>query len=273
MAPVNGDNGALVTCARCGRQILLSVADIVPFGTGYQCERCSLGQQVTTHLNEAAQHEAHHRGWLDTTNPQEPTLKQVVALVEAAEKQPIVGGVPEAALRPEVLEPVIADDASEAYEFAHGSSSTTTPPSNAESLAADGPYRSTGLTRYPRYICIVCFRVASDGEGECPHDRVALSDVENPEIVAELRTRVRRSANRREGWRFGSIFGVALAIAVVVCLCFDIDMGRRGGIPVFIAALIGMPPYLLSFRIVPALRVRNNVSSLLAAVGLTRPQA
>jgi hypothetical protein len=267
---VNGDDSALVTCARCGKELVRSIADVVPFGTGYQCERCSLGQQVTAHLKEAAQHEAQHRSWLDTTNPREPSMKQVVALVEAAEKQPIGEGASEAALRPEALEPVIADDDSEAYEFAHGSSLATTPSPNAASLAADGPYRGTELTLYPRYICIVCFRVASDAEGDCPHDNVALSDVENPEIVAELRTRVRRSANRREAWRVGSIFGVALAFAVAVCLFFDIDMGRHGGIPCLMATVISLPPYLLSFRVVPALRVRNDIPSLLAAVGLAR---
>jgi len=38
-------------CACCGRQIAHNDADIVHFGTGYRCARCSVDAQVTERLS------------------------------------------------------------------------------------------------------------------------------------------------------------------------------------------------------------------------------
>jgi hypothetical protein len=38
-------------CACCGRLIAHNDADLVPFGTGYRCVRCSVEAQVTERLS------------------------------------------------------------------------------------------------------------------------------------------------------------------------------------------------------------------------------
>lgn len=48
---------ALVECAACRERIPIEKADVVEFGTGYRCFRCSTTAQVMQHLEEAARQE------------------------------------------------------------------------------------------------------------------------------------------------------------------------------------------------------------------------
>src|SRR6185436_17416421 len=75
---------ALVACASCGTKLPLTDADVVPFGTGYRCQRCTTNAEVETHLEAAAANEAAQRNSrYEVRNPLEPTVADVRREVEA----------------------------------------------------------------------------------------------------------------------------------------------------------------------------------------------
>jgi hypothetical protein len=61
------DDSPRAACAGCGELVEISKADIVDFGTGYRCFKCSTSAQVADHLVESARNEARQRrsSWWD----------------------------------------------------------------------------------------------------------------------------------------------------------------------------------------------------------------
>jgi hypothetical protein len=258
----------IVTCAGCAQTLPASEADVVDYGTGYRCERCTLGAEVKAHLEQAARNEAAERGSRDKVGFYEsPSLKRVIAEVEKAEAQAPVEGT--AALpTPEQLEPVLEADDDRRAEWAAGVAppATTRGSSIDESSNSTNPYRATP-TELVRYVCIACFESCSDIPGDCPTDRVPLSDLENPEVVDDLRAHVRRKINRRESWRFGVLFTFWAIASLVAGVGLNI-MGGRGGLPALIGMIPTIPLAILSYRLFPSRKVANNAHAMVQFLGL-----
>lgn len=266
---MGGAGAELVKCAGCGKELPVADADIVSYGTGYRCERCTLDGEVTEHLRQAARNDAARRhSSYGTGSPYDPDLNRVIAAVEKARHAPAVAPS-SVSLAPEAVEPFIeADDARRMQSMTATTAAVMTAPVNSAELDAEGPFRSTPLTLSPRYICIACFHSSSDQPGECPADQVPLSDLENSEAVDELRAHVRKMVNKRESARWTGITIIAGAVAMLFCTLFDLPfLGyRSGGFGYLIWVVAAVPLFALSLRIWPQRKVRNNVTDLLTFI-------
>ena len=252
-----------MVCASCGGKLPLDEADVVPFGTGYRCQPCTVTAEVDVHIRRAEINEEQQRGSrYDTRNPYEPSvekLRREVDAIRARPPQPGDGDVPP----PEVLEPFLESDDDVAAETA------------AKPLGGldDGPPPSQPIEIHsaaPRYVCIGCFRHASHRPGNCPEDEVALSDLHNREVIDELRAFVKRRANRREGTRFAICLSLAFVVGFPIGIAFE-PAGHhyyRDSPAVFLTIVIFALLYGLSRWLWKPLRVRNQVADLLAAVGV-----
>ncbi len=66
----------MVQCATCKTMVPSSQADIVTFGTGYQCQRCNVGTQVVAH------HQESQRNWERSERDQ--TIRLMLRLIPVA---------------------------------------------------------------------------------------------------------------------------------------------------------------------------------------------
>ena len=159
----NGDDIDVV-CAGCARRLVRSQTDIVEYGTGYRCDRCSRNAEAWVHVGNAIDEER-RRSDEDLGTVAGPPLADVIAQVNAAQAAQWGAPAPPAPtgdVPPELppLPPV-----------GHAADRLDRVASSAD------PYRG-GLAPTLRYVCIVCYRSASDLPGTCEHDGVPLLDLE-----------------------------------------------------------------------------------------------
>lgn len=258
------DGGEPVVCASCDDRFPLEQTDIVAFGTGYHCLRCSVTAEVKEHLHQAQLNERQRSGnRFDTYSPFEPSVAEVRREVEAilARAPPPDDGE---ILSTEMLEPLIESDADLAADAASDPICTLDDPPHSAPAAIESD--SAG----PRYICIACFRRASRRPGNCPEDDVPLSDLKNREVLDDLRAFVRRRANRREGTRFAICLSISVIVGFPICIALGLSgyYYYRSSPAKLILLGIFVLAYGLSRWLWKPLRVRNRVPDLLAAVGV-----
>jgi hypothetical protein len=260
---------ASVACANCGVKLDATTADIVPFGTGYRCARCTVGAEVGAHLKASAERAAAAASYRPTPpelagtyDPLDPKVRPVFLEADPRDGD----GASPADLRPELLEPTLEADSVRGLDLAIAQA----PPSGVKREAVErvesaDPYRSSSQAVGIRYICVVCFKAASDLAGTCAHDGAPLSDVENPEVVTMLREHVRRSINRRENIRIAIIASLASVVGIGAAI---MGLGRVG---LVVGMVLGFALHQLSLRIWRARKVENRLPALLEFARLRLP--
>jgi hypothetical protein len=126
------------------------------------------------------------------------------------------------------------------------------------------------------WVCIVCFREARNEPGNCPRDGVPLSPLDDAEVLADLRVRVRRRVARREGLRLAVALVACALLSWPLCRAFHWQIVPRAADGLYsstfalVALMIAVVLGALSLPLVRPLSSDGDAVGLLQRLGIER---
>jgi hypothetical protein len=130
------------------------------------------------------------------------------------------------------------------------------------------------VAEHAGWVCIVCFREATREPGNCPRDGVPLSPLDDAEVLAALRERVRRRAAQRESLRFGLALVTGALLAWPLCRAFGWQFLPRAADGIysstfaFVTLMITIVLGALSLLLVRPLSTDGEAAALLRRLGV-----
>jgi len=97
---------------------------------------------------------------------------------------------------------------------------------NGDETTASGPFRSA--TSEPRYVCIVCYRIATTAPATCPLCDAPLLSLDSPDVAQSLRERVSSRLARKRAWLSVTGFVLSFPVSAALCRALHLPLLARG---------------------------------------------
>jgi hypothetical protein len=95
-----------------------------------------------------------------------------------------------------------------------------------DETTAGGPYRS--VTNEPRFVCIVCYRIATTVPATCPLCDAPLLPLDSRDVAQSVRERVSSRLARKRAWLSATGFVVSFPVSAALCRALHLPLLARG---------------------------------------------